>query len=270
MFKPILSVSLNCICKEINDDVISILNDSQIGNLELHPVLFPEEGKYSPETFLDKLDKAKAGSLHSPYGRGYDFSTSNKDELAQAFTAFSKSLELADRLNIPLIIVHSSIEPITDEERSMRLRIARESIRKLADICAEKEKRLAIELLPRSCIGNHENELLELTDGLSQRHVGICLDTNHMMSRPDKLPELVKNLGGSLFALHMSDYNGIDEQHFLPGKGVIDWKAFLASLHTIGFPGPLTFECVVPDIPFQSKVREIEKCYAWLISLIQR
>jgi hypothetical protein len=42
------------------------------------------------------------------------------------------------------------------------------------------------------------------------------------MDRYRDLAHTVRQLGDSLSTLHLSDYDGIDEKHELPGKGVLD------------------------------------------------
>ena len=43
-------------------------------------------------------------------------------------------------------------------------------------------------------------------------------------------------------ALHISDYDGIDEKHWPPGKGIIDWNLVLESLQSAGYSGPFLLE----------------------------
>jgi|GEM_PF-2835545 len=100
---------------------------------------------------------------------------------------------------------------------------------------------VAIELLPRSCLGRSADELLGLLEGVDAASVGVCLDTNHLVGAYATLPDVVRALGPRLIALHCSDYAGVDEKHWPPGRGVIDWAAFLAALREVGFRGPLHY-----------------------------
>lgn len=47
-------------------------------------------------------------------------------------------------------------------------------------------------------------------------------DTNHLLK--DLTEEFIKNLGLKVVTLHVSDYDRIDERHWIPGKGVNDWN----------------------------------------------
>jgi hypothetical protein len=52
------------------------------------------------------------------------------------------------------------------------------------------------------------------------------------------LPQVERRLGTRQFALHCSDHEGLDEKHWPPLRGVIDWATFLSALTAAGFGGP--------------------------------
>ena len=72
--------------------------------------------------------------------------------------------------------------------------------------------------------------LLDLLADVDPSVAGACLDTNHLMADYATLPDVVRTLGRRLIALHCSDYDGVDERHWPPFRGVIDWAAFQAAL----------------------------------------
>ncbi len=41
---------------------------------------------------------------------------------------------------------------------------------------------------------------------------------------------------------HLSDYDGIDERHWLPGKGIVPFGLVADSLQQAGYRGPYLFE----------------------------
>jgi sugar phosphate isomerase/epimerase len=161
--------------------------------------------------------------------------------------------------------VHASAEPILDEERAARSAEARRSIRTLAEMAGSAGCRIAVELLPRSCLGNSAQELLALLEGVDPQTAGVCLDTNHLMADFAALPDAVRVLGPRLIALHCSDYDGVDEKHWPPMRGVIDWPAFLAALQDVGFPGPLTYEATLDGETPDEKLAFLEDNYARLV-----
>lgn len=179
-------------------------------------------------------------SLHAPFSRQLDISLPDEGARAHALEADRDTIALAGELGASLVVVHPSSEPIADEMRAARLAQARESLMELAQAADRAGVRLTVEILPRSCLGHSVEELEALLDGLPA-HVGVCLDANHL---PDgaQLPSAVRRLGPRILTLHLSDYDDVDERHWLPGTGTVDWRALRASLEAVGYQGPWLYE----------------------------
>ncbi len=76
--------------------------------------------------------------------------------------------------------------------------------------------------------------------------IGLCLDTNHLLQ--EKNEDFVRKLGSRAVTLHVSDYDGIDERHWIPGRGINDWTALIQALKATGYRGPFMFESAgTPD-----------------------
>ena len=60
----------------------------------------------------------------------------------------------------------------------------------------------------------------------------------HVVYRPADLGKL----GGRIFTVHMSDNDGTDEKHWMPGTGIIRWSAVIERLAAAGYEGPFVFE----------------------------
>ena len=108
--------------------------------------------------------------------------------------------------------------------------------------------KLALELLPRTCLGNTAAELLAILDGFGDEF-GVCLDVNHLMGRIRELPDETRLLGDRLLSLHISDYDGVDECHFMPGTQNIDWPPFIKALTDIGYDGVFNYEMRLKGSP---------------------
>ncbi len=81
---------------------------------------------------------------------------------------------------------------------------------------------LALENLPRTCLGNTSEEMLSL---LNETGAAFIFDTNHSLSEDNVsfLQNMIQH-GYCPVSLHISDYDYVDERHDLPGNGVNDWK----------------------------------------------
>ena len=98
-----------------------------------------------------------------------------------------------------------------------------------------------MEFLPRTCPGNCVDELFDFLDGISGDVAGVCLDVNHANLGQDILANIGR-LGERIISLHISDNDAIDERHWLPGQGALDWPAIVVALRGCGYRGPFLYE----------------------------
>jgi sugar phosphate isomerase/epimerase len=87
------------------------------------------------------------------------------------------------------------------------------------------------------------------------------------MDRYRDLPQIVRALGDRLVTLHLSDYDGVDEKHELPGRGVVDWKEFMQALRDIDYSGPFNYESKADGNNPAERVASFEENFKWLRSL---
>lgn len=94
------------------------------------------------------------------------------------------------------------------------------------------------EVLPRTCLGNTSKEMLEIAEGLDG--LKVVVDTNHIMQ--EKESDCIRMLANRLIGLHVSDRDEINERHWIPGEGIVDFQEILAALEEIGYKGFFTYE----------------------------
>ncbi|MDX9978573.1 MAG: sugar phosphate isomerase/epimerase family protein [Lentisphaeria bacterium] len=266
---PRLGVSLHCIGKPVDGGLLKALQDSQVATLELYPLLFTEEN-LAARTALRVAMMTKgirAATVHARFGGKIDVSSLDDGIRAQGLAAWREAMDMAVEFDAGMVVVHPSAEPIPDAEREARIARSVRMLESLADDARELGLRFAVELLPRTCLGRSAAELLRLLDGLDPAVFGACLDVNHLMDRPQTVPDAVRELGSRLFTLHLSDYDGIDEKHWPPGQGVIGWPAFMQALRDIGYTGPFNYEANFPgDTPAQ-RFAALQDNFRWLGAL---
>ena len=90
-----------------------------------------------------------------------------------------KLLEAAGRANISVAVIHPSFEPIAEEARNKRLSNAKKNLKILNQVAKENGIVLALENLPRTCLGNTSEEMLSL---LNETGAAFIFDTNHSLS----------------------------------------------------------------------------------------
>lgn len=205
-------------------------------------------------------------SLHAAYRPGRDMSVLDEDDRAAAVRRTTEALTLARKLGARQVVVHASQEPMGPGERGARLEAARRSLIALQDAARRASLRLLVETMPPAWIPADLDEAFALVEGLDESTVGFCLDTNHSNLQGD-LGEIVRALGQRLWSVHLSDNDGVDQRHWLPMAGGIDWRAFLSALDEVSYAGPLFYELDPhPDGP-ERGLAEIEANFGRLLAL---
>lgn len=231
--------------QRLSREVIGALCGSSIGLAEI--AYFAE--KTMDEQTGDYIEYRSAGgddlsvwSVHAPFGLEWDTASLDTVERRRVVDALEPSFELAKITGASIVVLHPGLElPVNVERRQERLDACRKSIEELAGRFARPEMRIAVELLPRDCLGNRAEELLYLTAGCDPSSVGMCLDLNHVIPT-SRLSSTIRTLGERIITLHVSDHDDVDERHRLPMEGVIDWGEAIRLLTETGYSGPFMYE----------------------------
>lgn len=193
--------------------------------------------KHSMDAFYIRKSGLKLWSVHLPFGTKWDVSTKNDQLRENAVKKMCTLVEQASRWEAQIAVIHASWEPVKESERAERMLNAENSLKLIAKKAKECNMRLAVECLPRTCLGNCSTELLKL---IKHENTFVCMDTNHLLREAQS--DFISKLGDKIITLHVSDYDGVDERHWLPGKGIINWKEVIAELNNVGYKGPFMFE----------------------------
>jgi len=268
MFTPRLGVSLHCIGQPLDGPLLRCLQASEVATLELYPLLFGENPAVRTALRVAMVTTGiRAATVHARFGGGLDVSSLDDAIQAQGLGSWREAMDLAVEFDAGIVVVHPSAEPIADAEREARLARSVGALASLAENAREMGLRLAVELLPRTCLGHSVAELQRLLADLDPAVFGVCLDVNHLMDRPETVPDAVRALGSQLIALHLSDYDGIDEKHWPPGQGVVDWGAFMQALRDIDYAGPFNYEARFPGETPAARFAALHENFRWLSSL---
>jgi sugar phosphate isomerase/epimerase len=180
-------------------------------------------------------------SVHMPWSNRLDISTTNEEDRIHTIHTHIRIMELLEPLQIQKYVMHPSAEPIMDNERPERLANAIASLRILAEESKKFSGAIAVEVMPRTLLGNTSDEILQIIEAVNDG-LEICFDTNHVLQETPE--EFVRRAGSLITTLHVSDYDGLDEKHWLPGRGIINWNQLIRELVQIGYEGPWMYEVV--------------------------
>ena len=91
-------------------------------------------------------------------------------------------------------------------------------------------------------------QLIDLIDTLNAMHgphFAACLDTGHATVVGQNPAAMLRKLGKRTQVLHIHDNDGILDQHWLPGEGVIDWDDVIRALNEIDYSGTFNTEASI-------------------------
>lgn len=180
------------------------------------------------------------GSIHLPFSPAERMDPTLEDAAMREDIVRTQGelLRAAADAGFPIAVIHPSGERHGAFQRAERMKNALETLHKISDIANECGIKLCIENLPRACLCNVKEEMQMMLQELPS--VYACFDTNHSLRQPN--PEFIRALKGKVIALHVSDFDLIDERHLLPFLGRNDWHEIMTALEEIDYEGLFNFE----------------------------
>lgn len=145
----------------------------------------------------------------------------------------------ASLTGIPVLVIHPywSRRVLAQGQKDLFFRRARQ----LGEAAGRAGVLLAWENLKESLLLRALME--ELAD---QENSGFCFDTGHANTSRDGALSLLTDFPDKLFALHLHDNNGKEDQHLLPGEGTFPWQRFMELLRKTDYQGSLMLESSFP------------------------
>lgn len=177
-------------------------------------------------------------TYHLPFSPFDKLDPSNPTLADRTVDCFRAFIDKATAVGIMTFVIHPSGEPIKEEDRPARLGCARRSLARLAEHAAKKGAVIAVEDLPRTCLGRDSSDILSLIS--AHPALRVCFDTNHLLS--EDIGEFIERVGAWIVTTHVSDYDFVNERHWLPGEGQIDWISLKTALDKVGYDGYWLYE----------------------------
>ncbi len=177
-------------------------------------------------------------SFHLPFYPFNKIDISNKELADYSVKYLSSLIKKGSDIGIHLYIIHASGEPIDENQRKERMECAKSSLKELCQVAKENGSIIAVENLPRTCLGRNSSDIKELLSADSS--LVVCYDTNHLLGQ-DAI-EFIKDVGDKIATTHISDYDFKDERHWLPGEGKNNWQAIIKALLDVGYNGIWLYE----------------------------
>jgi sugar phosphate isomerase/epimerase len=220
--------------RELNFDTIDFNIASAWHNKELE------------DSFYGRLEEGMAevlkvgipvNGIHISFGTRWDVSDLDEKKRYEAVKKISDIFERTSILNPYCYIIHPSFEPIADDERYEKIESLKRSIRTLSE---KTDRIIALETIPRTCLMNTSREAIDIIDDLDLPNVKICIDVNHFLY--ERSEDAAKALGTRIATTHISDHDYVDERHWIPKRGKIDWMRLISTFESVGYTGVFNYE----------------------------
>ncbi len=233
-----LSIGINL----YNDESFSGLAESGIKNVEIspqyneYPLIDYKELKRLSQSFGVNL-----WSYHLPFStvNEFDIASTNEELRKKSVDYWCELIKKGADIGIDKFVAHPSSEPKSEgKDREEEIKKSMESLSKLAEIADRCGAVIAVEDLPRSCLCHTADELLKIIS--ADERLRICFDTNHLLS--DTNENFIKKCAGKIATVHISDYDFVNERHWLCGEGKIDWQKLYKGLIDSGYNGVWLYE----------------------------
>lgn len=175
-------------------------------------------------------------NIHAPFEACNALWSDSRSAIAAAIKPYMLALDFCRRHDIPILVVHVSRGASPPPPTQSGLHALCELVARAAELGVV----LAVENT-RSPL--HSDFVLS---GIESRHLGFCYDSSHDFISGHSPCTLLRKWGGCLVTTHLSDNNGISDDHYLPGDGRIDWDVVRDTFPKAQYLGALMLE-VVPQ-----------------------
>ncbi len=232
-------IGLSTYAKTIDENLFLQYREAGIGAMEIaQPYDKIASINYEEISSLSKKYGIRLNSFHLPFAPFDEVDISNTALQKNTIEYHTELIKKAADIGIAKFIIHPSTEPIKAADRMERMGCAKQSLSRLAEVADREGAVMCVEDLPRTCLGRDSAEITELIS--VDDRLRLCLDTNHLFT--EALPDYIRTFGKKIVTVHVSDYDFLNERHWLPGEGDIDWQGVISALKEVGYSGPWLYE----------------------------
>jgi sugar phosphate isomerase/epimerase len=194
-----------------------------------------------------KTSPMKLSSLHSPMYSDYEWgrqgsppvniAATNKSDRIAAMDEIKRAIEVAEQIPFKFLVQHvgNSNEEFSEEKFEATLT----SIEHLRAFAKPLGVTLLLENIPNEL--STPDRLLELVNTLHFDDMGFCFDVGHAHIGAG-VQETFEQLKGRIRSTHVHDNDKMNDSHFWPGDGGIDWSETITLLRSAPLVPPILLE----------------------------
>jgi sugar phosphate isomerase/epimerase len=148
-------------------------------------------------------------NIHAPFADCNAIWSESKESVVSIVDQYTMALMFCRKYDIPILVVHvskgSSPPPPTQS-----------GLRALGELVARAGELGVVLVIENTRSPLHVDFVFT---GIESRHLGLCYDSSHDFISGHSSCTLLKKWGGRLVTTHLSDNNGTNDDHYLPGDG---------------------------------------------------
>ncbi|MCX5647637.1 MAG: sugar phosphate isomerase/epimerase [Planctomycetota bacterium] len=173
-------------------------------------------------------------------GPAFDLSSPDADVREASMELARAEADFARRLGCRDVIVHP-VGPGETENDAGRPAALRRSAEELVRIAERADVRFLLENMPPPMFGRDARFLRDVADTLDSTRFGLAYDSGHatLAGRP---VETIHEMGPRLWGVHLHDNDGREDDHRLPGMGVVPFEDVARALAEVKFAGTFMLE----------------------------
>jgi sugar phosphate isomerase/epimerase len=227
-----------------------------------HFITIIEKRQFDEFIKVKKIYDIKTPQVHAPICSIYedpnkpvverlvDFSDFREDIRKREVDCIIKWIEYCKIVGIECIVVHpgglKGYDNFNEYKKIQEYNI--EGFKKIGEKCEKEKIKIAIENMGgkppkgKNMPYGKVEELMDLIEKVSSNYIGICIDTSHANISKVSIPEFIEIAKEKIYATHISDNLGENDDHLCPFSGKINWDEVINSFKKIKYNGIFNFE----------------------------
>jgi len=194
-------------------------------------------GKADSMPLLAREAGLSLDNVHAPFAGCNGLWSDSPEAVAAVVDSYARSLEYCQRHGVPRLVVHVSQSRTPPPPTPSGLDA-------LGRLVARAEKLGVTLAVENTRSPGHTDFVLA---GIGSRHLGLCYDSSHDFISGQVPCRLLRQWGTRLVTTHLSDNHGVNDDHYLPGEGSIDWDLVQTAFPRAQYTGALMLEVVPED-----------------------
>lgn len=187
-------------------------------------------------------------SMHAPIARAYadgswqeglTLAAADETRRRAAVDETLATLDVAAAVPYETLVLHCGVPDPHGALADNHLTSLVRSLEELWPVAERYRVQLAVEVIPN--LMSTPASLVGLIESEIEARLGICMDVGHARLMGDVV-DAIEACSGHIVTTHLHDNRGRNDDHLLPGKGVIDWDAALVAFQKVGYDGVWMFE----------------------------